>query len=143
MIDVQLKIENVEQLAAAMQQLPAAIGGGVDTATRLALQLVAGQLAGYPPPPPGTRYRRTNLLGQWWSAATPRMGYRAGAAGVAISGEIRNARPGIGYVQGEEQAEVHRGRWRTAQQIVDEMQAQIDALLQTAGERAVNAAARK
>ena len=133
MFEITARIANLEQVTAALKRLPQDLDAETLQAIDDALLLLGGDLAEYPGPVPGTRYRRTGLLGQLWSAATHQ--YRRGNH--ALEGRIVNARPGVVYVQGEEQATVHRGRWQTAEQVIAQRQGEIDELLRQAGERAL------
>lgn len=133
MFEVTARITNLEQVAAALKRLPVDLDAETLQAIDEALLLLGGDLAEYPGPVQGTRYRRTGLLGQLWSAATHQ--YRRGDH--ALEGRIVNARPGVEYVQGEEQSTVHRGRWRTAEQVIAQRQGEIDELLRQARKRAV------
>lgn len=69
------------------------------------------ELMEYPPPPGGSRYRRTGRLGRGW-VLQGSVGY--GSGGIQ---RLRNATRYAPYVQGNRQARVHRGRWVTVDKI--------------------------
>jgi len=69
------------------------------------------ELMQYPPPPGGSRYRRTGRLGRGWVLQGS-----VGFGGGGIQRLTNKTRYGP-YVQGPRQARVHRGRWTTVQQI--------------------------
>ncbi|HUX75409.1 MAG TPA: hypothetical protein VMY40_02065 [Anaerolineae bacterium] len=141
--ELNYEIVGLDGLAAALERMPEALGSEVEQAIDRALMLAQGKLAIYPPAIPGSHYRRTGLLGQLWAGATHRVRRVMGGAGrMYIEGSIQNARPGIERVQHEpEQIPVHAGRWRTVQQILEELQPEVDRLLQQAGQTVVNEAA--
>lgn len=62
----------------------------------------------YPPPPPGSTYKRTGALGRGWLHRTE------GAQGVV---RLENAVPYATYVQGPRQAWMHVGRWATVEEV--------------------------
>jgi hypothetical protein len=70
--------------------------------------------ATYPPELPNQRYRRTNALHDEWISADPVMDLQ----GEALTATLTNATPHGPWVQGEDQAAVHAGRWRTTEQIM-------------------------
>jgi len=143
MIDVRVTWENLEEVLAGLRALPDVLGGEVEQAIDTGLALLAGEMAIYPPAIAGSRYRRTGLLGQLWGAASHRVQRVSVGAELYVAGQIENWRPGIVYVQsGEDQAPVHQGRWRTAEMVVEGMRPMVERLLQAAGDRAVERAAR-
>ena len=84
----------------------AAVGQVVDTSLREASLRMAGELARYPSPPSGSTYRRTGTLGREWATTNTFLRH-------IIGNNVRYAT----YVQGPEQAWMHRGRWRTADEV--------------------------
>jgi hypothetical protein len=94
-------------------------------AIRSALSRVGRQLAVYPPP---LNYRRTGNLGRGWTNAQPQIS----ASGAGVRGELTNVVSYADRVQGDRQAPIHVGRWRTAQQVLDSMEAEIDDTIEAA-----------
>jgi len=95
------------------------------------LLLIGGELGEYPAAIPGSRYVRTGLLGRQWGAARPVI-WRHSVG--ALRGRIVNRRPGVVSVQkGGEQASVHRGRWRTAEEVIEEKGEELDRILGVEG----------
>jgi hypothetical protein len=89
-------------------------------------------MAHYPPQRAGSAYRRTGTLGRRW---TTRIVERAGG----LEGKVGNNTVYGPFVQSQMfQASVHRGRWQTDQQVLDEQTATITADF----ERAIEAALR-
>lgn len=130
---IRLEINGLKKLLQGLAKLPLALDGEMAQAIKEGLAVLAGELAIYPAAIAGSRYRRTGLLGQRWSAATKRVRRRGLHR---LEGRMTNTRPGVTYVQlGSEQAAVHRGRWRTAEQVIEEQQMRIDGLLRQAGEK--------
>jgi hypothetical protein len=64
------------------------------------------ELARYPSPPSGSTYRRTGTLGRGWQTANAMLRH-------VVGNNVRYAT----YVQGPEQAWMHRGRWQTADEV--------------------------
>lgn len=71
---------------------------------------LAATLARYPSPPSGSMYRRTGTLGRAWVSVGASLHY-------VVGNNVRYAT----YVQGPEQASMHRGRWLTAEQAATAM----------------------
>ena len=84
----------------------AAVGQVVDTSLREASLRMAGELARYPSPPSGSTYRRTGTLGREWMTTNAFLRH-------VVGNNVRYAT----YVQGPEQAWMHRGRWRTVDEV--------------------------
>lgn len=73
---------------------------------RKAALALAARLAVYPSPPSGSTYRRTGTLGRGWATQHNYLRH-------VIGNNVLYAT----YVQGPEQAWMHRGRWRTADEV--------------------------
>jgi len=140
MVDLSVQIEGAEELIRNLGVMDDFLASETEQAIDRLLALAQGQLAIYPPPIAGSHYRRTGLLGQLWAGAAHRIRVvQQPGDRIWVEGQISNARPGIERVQlAAEQASVHRGRWRTAEQVMQELQPVADRLLGQAGERAVN-----
>lgn len=84
---------------------------GAATLTRVANDYLARMqidLNHYPPPPPGSKYKRTGRLGRGWLQRTE------GAQGIV---RLENVTPYAPWVQGYQQAWMHVGRWETVEQV--------------------------
>lgn len=77
---------------------------------RKAALALAGRLAVYPSPPSGSTYRRTGTLGRAWTQQGAGLRY-------VVGNNVRYAT----YVQGPDQAQMHRGRWLTADKAAEEV----------------------
>lgn len=79
----------------------------------------------YPPPPPDSRYRRTGTLGRKWKSSVKSI--TGGVRGI-----VQNPVPYAPVVQGENQAAIHRGRWKPMSQIIKELGPKIAEYLEEA-----------
>lgn len=78
-------------------------------------------MAHYPPQRAGSAYRRTGTLGRRWTT-------RITDSASGLEGKVGNNTAYGPFVQSEIfQASVHRGRWQTDQQVMDDQQASIVA----------------
>lgn len=69
----------------------------------------------YPEPPINSTYRRTRVLGNAWTHKVERIS--GGVQGI-VGNRIKYAP----FVQsGRFQARIHRGRWQTAEQVIDQL----------------------
>lgn len=132
---ITIELRGAEELAAALQREPELARGPLETATRTALLDLVDPLTDYPSPPQGSRYRRTGDLGRLWTAAPPEI--RVMPTG--FEGALGNARPGAQYVQGDEQAAVHQGRWQTVRQVAESSQGLIQARYEAAAQQIAQA----
>jgi len=134
-LDVGIRVEGLDEAVRLLARVPSALDSKMGRAMREILGLYAGDLAEYPSAIPGTRYRRTGLLGQRWAAATRQVWQRGPNR---LQARMRNTRPGVVYVQSDEhQADVHRGRWRTAERVVESRRGEVENLVRAAGQAAV------
>jgi len=101
---MQVIIRGAEEVIARLDT--AALGLAVDRSLREASLRMVGELARYPSPPSGSTYRRTGTLGREWATTNTFLRH-------IIGNNVRYAT----YVQGPEQAWMHRGRWRTADEV--------------------------
>jgi len=84
------------------------------------LELVRGEMADYPPPPPGSTYirggPRSEKLGQRWTTARPVISNISGG----LEGKIGNNASYAPWVQNRQfQARVHQGRWQTDEDVLE------------------------
>lgn len=98
---------------------------------------IVTDLRTYPPPPPGSTYQRTGNLGRGWAAAD--------AAPVTNDARlvIENAVDYADEVQGANQAQVHRGRWATVEEVQQRRAAEVQGLYAQAAQNAVGTLARQ
>lgn len=137
---ITIEIAGAEEVAAALEREPELARPALERATRLALLDFIDPLTDYPSPPSGSRYRRTGDLGRLWTTAPPQVSVMA----TGFEGALGNARPGAQYVQGDEQAAVHAGRWQTVRQVAEANQALTQARYEAAAAeiaRAIDGAA--
>jgi hypothetical protein len=124
--------EELQQLTEALAEFPRIAAGDVRGGVEKALLLLQGRAAEYPPAPVGSGYRRTGTLGRLWAGATRVV--ELGESGAFVQGRVGNATPYSPYVQGpDDQAQVHKGRWQTTDQIVDAAGDEIGLILEDAG----------
>lgn len=127
MADASLTIDNAAALAALAAGDAAAIAALRQAIERWLLRRQA-ELARYPSPPPASRYRRTGTLGRAWTSARPDWQASAGS----FRARVGNATTYAPYVQGQRQANVHAGRWRTVEAVGRGAQAELDAAIAAA-----------
>ena len=92
-------------------KLDDAMLGGMNDATALLVR----ELKTYPSPPAGSTYVRTRSLSNSWHKEIEGRGLQIRG----IVGSNQNIAPGNRWVQdAERQADIHRGRWQTAQDVL-------------------------
>lgn len=124
-------IKGYEELMGGFRRFPEIARGEMRKALEKSLLLLQGAMADYPVQRSDTVYRRTGTLGRLWTSA--RREVRTERAGI-LEGRIGNRTPYGPYVQDPDlQAEVHRGRWKTTEQVMRENEEAIEALLGQAG----------
>lgn len=101
-----------------------------------ALFRLQNRMADYPPPPPGSTYRRTGTLGRRWVGAKREI---VRATSAEITGRIGNNTEYGPYVQAKQwQRRVHRGRWPNDEDVASQetpwIQRQFDDALGDAAE---------
>lgn len=88
----------------------------VEDVVAAAMEDIGKDAANYPPPPPNSTYRRTDTLGKGWTDAQP----VSTQTGNTLLTVLTNGTPYGAWVQGaDDQAQIHRGRWRTTDQIAE------------------------
>lgn len=86
-----------------------------ERAMRMAQSLLINEASKRPPPIPGSKYVRTNLLSNSWVAG-PLIW-----AGSNLNGHVSNNTVYGPWVQGDSrQARIHQGRWRTESMILSD-----------------------
>lgn len=87
------------------------------------LALLVDDIATYPPEPANSSYTRTLDLGRFWTSAQYEIGATTGGITGVIGNAVRSRKTGRAYgpyVQdADEQAWMHRGRWRTDQDVAE------------------------
>lgn len=89
----------------------------------------------YPPPPPGSRYRRTYTYKRGWTIRKNPSATRAIAGYTLVGRAVQRGRDYTKYVGGSaygtSQAGIHRGRWVTVRDALEGEQAKLDADVQS------------
>lgn len=131
-----VRIDGLEKVLAAFADAPEIIRDEAQTAVERALDPIRRDLADYPPPRPGQRYRRTGTLRRGWLSAKPRP--IASVSG-AISARLVNSTPYTRYVQGDgTQAWMHAGRWQTVGDVTERHERRIEGEIEQAMRRAAH-----
>lgn len=129
-MSVNVTIPNLPGVIESISRIPGKLGDALRNASAQARRLLVAELTTYPAPPPGSRYVRTGRLGRGWERATP----IAGGKGFQLVNPVEYA----GFVQGDNQAFMHVGRWRPASAIAHELEEEILALFEQAAEEATS-----
>jgi hypothetical protein len=123
-LNVAIQIQGVQQL---VQRLGRAAAFQTLTAPMLrATARLQRRLATYPSPPPASTYKRTGNLGRsWTSRISTSANQLEGSVGNAVRGP--RGRAYGPFVQGARtQASIHRGRWITDEQALDQERPSIE-----------------
>ena len=97
---------------------------------------VQGRMADYPPPPPGSTYKRgsdkrSEKLGQRWTT-------KVTTSGGNVQGKVGNNASYGPFVQSDMfQARVHKGRWQTDRQVLREEEDNLVSIMQDEIDRAL------
>lgn len=120
-------IQGFEQFNALLRRFPEITARMLSDTMRDILVMLSGRMARYPKPPPDSTYIRTGTLGRLWTSEPPTITGNERS----IIGYIGNKTPYGPYVQDEvDQANVHRGRWQTNEQVVKASMPEIEQLLE-------------
>jgi hypothetical protein len=84
-----------------------------------AMELLRYAAQDYPSEPPGSAYIRTYTLRGGWGQP------EIDLTGDTITGVLSNAVSYAVWVQGDDQAEVHQGRWETAAEIAARLEGEV------------------
>lgn len=101
-----------------------------------ALFRLAEKMSAYPPPPPGSTYRRTGSYGRRWTTASREI---RRATTTRIEGRIGNNTtygPVVGSAQF--QAKIHRNRWSTDESVAEQEEKWIGDQFESAMDDKVN-----
>lgn len=124
-------------LARASGNIERALIAGVEDAQ----SFVWRQVTTYPPPPEGSKYRRTNTLRGSWTIEQPTSSGGTIQGRVVSSGDKMMTRSGLPYSQyvqdRQYQARVHQGRWATVQTIAERSAEPINAMFRARVEAAL------
>lgn len=112
MIEMQIKVEGLDKVREAFAKAPGVLDRHLRRAMDASIKTVQRPAQEYPPPPAGSTYVRTGTLGRRWSS-------RVESIAGGVRGTLENPTPYGPFVQGDQQAVVHRGRWRTLRQIAE------------------------
>lgn len=103
-----IEYKGLDEIIRGLDRLPSEVGPSVREELDPLWRDIAGQLADYPAPPPGSKYNRSGDLGAGWMSTKPEYIVRASGA---IDARFANHVSYADYVQGDDQASVHQGRW--------------------------------
>lgn len=132
---LEMELIGDDEIVAALRQSPQIVGQEAKKASDASLLMLVGDLKQYPPAPPASAYVRTMTLGRTWAAASPAWK----TTGSGFEGRIGNPTPYAPEVQGQgTQARVHRGRWRTDEDVIEGNYDRIKAYFAAAAQRIVN-----
>jgi hypothetical protein len=135
MPDPAFQIKNLDHVVAAFAGAPQVIEDEIGKAIATIMGLAADRLADEPAPPPQSRYVRTHALSGEWRKNKPRFV----VAGNSKRAVLRNTQPYARWVQAREtQAQIHRGRWATVEQVEEDLAPDAAQELEAAGNRALN-----
>jgi hypothetical protein len=112
-INLEFGIENAKEVAASLallEDLPAYLNNDFDAWASMTLHRYLRGTTNYPPPPSGSTYQRTGNLGGGWAAT------KTANSVYSFDNPVEYA----GYVVGDDQAFMHRGRWWQASERIDE-----------------------
>jgi hypothetical protein len=125
MVEYTLKIEGADKIKKVLERAPFILRKHLRRAMQKVGFSVQRPAQVYPPPPSGSTYRRTGTLGRRWKTSVEQT-----IDGIAAI--VENPTEYSPYVQGEEQAEVHRGRWRPIRKIIESLRGQHVKILEDA-----------
>jgi hypothetical protein len=126
---IKLDIRHLPEVQAALRDRAARIAPAFVKAATVSRRLLVAALTAYPAPPSGSTYDRTEQLTRGWERASPITGGKA----FELINPVAHAK----WVQGDAQAAVHRGRWRTASQIAHDLQEEVMAAYEDALKEAI------
>ncbi len=126
-----VEIQGLAPLLQALEHYPDLVRPELEQASEAALLSLIPPLADYPAAPSSSTYRRSGTLGRTWTAARPE--FAPLSSGFEAS--IGNATPYGPFVQGDEQAEMHKGRWKTTKQIAEAHRGEIEQYFEKALQR--------
>lgn len=118
MIEYTVKAEGLEELRAALKRSPRIVAKHQRRAMKKSVMTLERMFKVYPPAPPLSRYQRTGTLGRRWVG-------RVQPSAQLTRGVLENPTPYAPDVQSDDQAEVHKGVWKTVSQMAKEAEGEI------------------
>lgn len=128
---VSIEVRNLDRIVARFKGARRLIEEELEDATDSVLAEGARRLAAYPSRRAGQRYVRTGRLGRGWSQTDRRFVVQ----GNAKRAVLRNMTPYARYVQGEQIAWMHKGRWATVEAVQRSLDGFANQKLEAAGRR--------
>jgi hypothetical protein len=124
-----VQVEGLDALLKTLDGLPEEMLDEAEDAVDKSVKLLAADAADYPPQRSGSNYRRTGTLGRRWGSKVERRGSRINALAdnpTSYGSEVMGP---------DDQAEVHKGRWRTTTQVLLDNLEKINRILLEAANR--------
>ena len=121
-----ITVEGLDALIRRMDEAPTLVRRLAGDAIEKSVHVIHREVAKYPPPPPGSTYRRTGTLGRSFTTRVNRRKF---------FGEVGTRLEYAGYVIGERQAAVHKGRWTTVEQVAAKLRPKIVKFFEEANEQ--------
>jgi hypothetical protein len=135
---VKIEIQGGERLVAQFHNAPQIVSDEATRAVQGELKNVVTALTIYPAERPNQRYQRTYELERGWRSAQPKWRITLREFFVQLTNRV----PYVKWVQGEQQAWFHRGRWTKASVIMLEHRDSIANALRRAADKAAQRIAR-
>jgi hypothetical protein len=126
MSDTRITIEGYDAVLRGLLILPERVLESVRDALAPVLRDLQGRLATYPPERPAQRYQRTGDLGRGWTGAQPQYIF----LGTGLEARIINPTDYASFVQGDDQAWMHAGRWQTAERVLLDYEDELTAAVE-------------
>jgi hypothetical protein len=123
MVEIDIKVEGYDEAVIKLRQAPRILRRHLRRAMDKIVKTLVAVVQRYPPARPESAYRRTGTLGRRW--ATEVTSYVGGVQGI-----LDNPTPYGPYVQGEDQAWMHKDRWTTVPQAAEKKKRQVAGALQ-------------
>lgn len=115
-MSVRVEIIGLENVLRRFKESGGIVADEMEDALDTAFSRIIPRLAAYPSPPTNSRYRRTYKLKAGWTNTDRKFIVR----GAEIRAALQNPVSYVDLVQGDNQAAVHAGRWKTVTEIVTE-----------------------
>lgn len=135
-----LRIKNLDKWGRALDKSPEIVRDEVRDGAERGIDFLRREAAKYPPERPGQRYKRTYRLQKGWFSSTTRerdSGGRFATGDTMTMLTLSNPTPYGKWVQARStQAWMHKGRWQTAEDVVEDNEARVRGELETAMQRA-------
>lgn len=126
---ITIEVRGLEKALRMLEKGQRGVERALRDAVNRTLLLLQDRIAMYPPPPPNSTYRRTGTLGRRWMTARPHIFVKKRM----LEGVIGNNTRYAPYVQARDtQARVHRGRWRTIEDVIEQSRDDAQRILENA-----------